>query len=413
MFKKHLCIILILVLILLFPGCGSDNNKINTQTFQEPTITASKAPTPTPSTNENRNSEVTEPPTTTPQSEPSATPEPSITSDAPLEVHFIDVGQADSILIKAPDGKSMLIDAGNNADGPEVVSYLKKQGINKIDVLVGTHPHEDHIGGLDNVINSFDIGQIYMPKVSHTTKTFEDVLIAIQNKGLKVTTPVPGSTFDLGTAKCTILAPNNSSYEGLNNYSIVVKLEYGNTSFLFTGDAESVSEQEMLSKGYDLKTDVLKVGHHGSDSSTTQAFLDKINPAYAVIMVGKENSYGHPSKAVMDRLQAKGVAVYRTDENGTIVATSNGNSIMFNVKSGSYAARVETLNSPAPETKSEQNSETEPTPPTTDRIVYWTPSGKSYHYSKNCPTLSRSKTILEGPLSECPKTDPCDKCVKW
>ena len=405
MFKRYLCIIL--TTILLLSGCGSNSNNAAMTTFQVPTTIASETPAPPsiPSTNEKTNSEVVEPPTITPEPEPSATPEPSITNDTPIEVHFIDVGQADAILIKAPTGENMLIDAGNNADRPEVVSYLKKQGINKIDVLVGTHPHEDHIGGLDNVINSFDIGQIYMPKVSHTTKTFEDVLIAIQNKGLKVTTPVPGSTFDLGTAKCTILAPNNSSYEGLNNYSIVVKLEYGNTSFLFTGDAESVSEQEMLSKGYDLKTDALKIGHHGSDSSTTQAFLDAVNPKYAIIMVGKDNSYGHPSKVVMDRLQAKSVAVYRTDENGTIVATSDGNNITFNVKPGSYSSG-ETTSSAAPEPSPSV------TVPTNDRIVYWTSSGKSYHYTKSCSTLSRSKNILEGPLSSCPKTDPCDKCVK-
>lgn len=346
-----------------------------------------------------------------------------------LKVHFIDVGQADSILIQTPDGKSMLIDAGNNADGQAVVSYLKGQGVSKIDILVGTHPHEDHIGGMDNVINSFEIGQIYMPKVSHTTKTYEDVLTAISRKGLKITSPTPGSTFSLGEVRFTILAPNSSTYEDMNDYSIVLKMEYGNTSFLFTGDAEQVSENEIIAKGYNLKADVLKVGHHGSSSSTSQAFLDKVSPKYAVIMVGSDNNYGHPHKETMDKLEAKGIPVYRTDENGTIVATSDGTNITFNTEPGSYASRNgstassgETSSSGSGSASSSNNDSekatteapTSVTTPSTsnDRIVYWTPNGKSYHYTKDCPTLARSKTILSGPLSECPKSDPCDKCVR-
>lgn len=350
-----------------------------------------------------------------------------------LKVHFLDVGQADSILIQTPTGENMLIDAGNNADGTTVVSYLKNQGISKIDILVGTHPHEDHIGGMDNVINSFDIGQIYMPKVEHTTKTYEDVLTTISNKGLKPIAPTPGSTFNLGETKFTILAPNSSSYEDLNNYSIVLKMEYGNTSFLFAGDAEDVSEQEMLNKGYDLSADVLKIGHHGSSSSTTQAFLSKVNPKYAVIMVGADNNYGHPAQETMDKLKAANITVYRTDECGTIIATTDGENITFNTKPGSYASRdggstasnntggtVSTSSNSGSTSSSNNDSEKETTKPSTsdtssstsnDRIVYWTPKGKSYHFSKDCPTLSRSKTILSGPLPECPKSDPCDRCT--
>lgn len=244
-----------------------------------------------------------------------------------LEVHFIDVGQADSILIKTPTGESMLIDAGNNADSDLVYSYLKAQNIEKLNVVIGTHPHEDHIGSLDTVINNFDVEKVYMPKVSHTTKTFEDVLLAIKNKGLKITTPIPGDTFNLGQAKCTILAPNSSTYEELNNYSVVLKLEYGNTSFLFTGDAEDISEKEILNKGYDVKADLLKVGHHGSSTSTTESFLKAVSPKYAVISVGKDNKYGHPDNVVLERLVNANIQVYRTDEVGTIIATSDGKNI--------------------------------------------------------------------------------------
>lgn len=247
-----------------------------------------------------------------------------------LEVHFIDVGQADSILIKTSKGNSMLIDAGNNADDDLVYSYLKSQGINTLDVVVGTHPHEDHIGGLDTVINNFSVNKIYMPKASSTTKTYEDVLLAIKNKGLKVTNPIAGSTFSIGDAKFTILAPNSSNYDDLNNSSIVLKMQYGSNSFLFTGDAEDVSERGMLNKGYDLSADVLKVGHHGSESSTTESFLKAVSPKYAIIMVGKGNSYGHPHNDVLNRLKTNNINVYRTDESGTIIATTDGKTISIN-----------------------------------------------------------------------------------
>ncbi|QEK13540.1 MBL fold metallo-hydrolase [Crassaminicella thermophila] len=252
-----------------------------------------------------------------------------------LEVHFMDVGQADAIFIKKGQN-TMLIDAGNNEDADWVVNYLKNQGIKKIDYVIGTHPHEDHIGGLDAVINSFDIGKVYMPKVTHTSKTFKDVIHAVKNKGLKISNPVVGSKIALGDAKGVILAPNSDKYKDYNNYSIVLKLTYGNTSFLFTGDAEGLSEKEMIDKGLNLSADVLKVGHHGSNSSTTLSFLNKVNPEYAVIMTGTDNDYGHPHKETMDKLKNKGIIVYRTDQNGTIVAISDGEHIKFNTNPGNY-----------------------------------------------------------------------------
>ena len=245
-----------------------------------------------------------------------------------LKVHFIDVGQADCILIQS-DEHTMLIDAGNNGDAKKVVAYIKSQNIEDLDYVVGTHPHEDHIGGLDAVIENFDIGVIYMPKAMNTTKTFEDVLNAIAKKGMKVTTPIPGTKVEFGEASFTILAPNSDNYKEVNNYSIVIKLVHGNNSFLFTGDAEDVSEKEMMEKGFDLSADVLKVGHHGSSSSTTEEFLMKVNPQYAVICVGKDNKYGHPHKETLDLLNKKGIKIYRTDKSGTIIAISDGESITF------------------------------------------------------------------------------------
>lgn len=252
-----------------------------------------------------------------------------------LKIHFINVGQADSILIQQ-GSKSMLIDAGNNGDGKLVKNYLLKEGIKSLDYLIGTHPHEDHIGGLDYIINDFEIGKIYLPKVTSTTKTFKDVVIAIKNRGMKVTVPKTGETFNLGSAKCTIMAPNGSEYKDLNNFSVVIKLEFGSNSFLFTGDAEELSENEILEEGFNVKADLLKVGHHGSSSSTSNKFLSSVNPKYAIISCETGNDYGHPHKKIMDKLKNENIPVYRTDELGTIIATSNGNTITFNTKPGSY-----------------------------------------------------------------------------
>ena len=257
---------------------------------------------------------------------PKSNPESS--SDS-LKVHFIDVGQADSILIQQGN-ENMLIDAGNNDDEQTLKNYLSSLGISEFKYVVGTHAHEDHIGSLDYIINSFKVGKIYFPKTTATTKTFENVVKAVKNKGMQFTTPKVGETFKIGDAECTILAPNGSSYDDANNYSIVIKVQYGNNSFLFTGDAEDVSEKEMLSKGLNLKADVLKAGHHGSSSSSTDAFLNAVNPKHAVISVGKNNDYGHPHKETLEKFTSRGINVYRTDESGTIVATSDGNNITFN-----------------------------------------------------------------------------------
>ncbi|MEG2412556.1 MAG: ComEC/Rec2 family competence protein [Clostridium sp.] len=304
-----------------------------------------------------------------------------------LKVSYIDVGQADAILIQQGD-KYMMIDAGNNDDGIMVVDYLKKQGITKLEYVLGTHPHEDHIGGLDNVINNFEIGKVMMPSVETDTQTYKDVVNAAKNKGLKIENPKVGDVYSLGDATFTILAPIGTGYIDLNDYSIVTKLKYGNNSFIFTGDMETLSEGQLLAKQLDLSADVLKVAHHGSGSSTSQAFLDKVNPKYAVISVGKDNNYGHPDATVLNRLSSKGVNLFRTDKQGTIIATSNGNNITFN---------------------------TQPTvpeiPSVDENMSVWIASktGTVYHDSKECSSM---KTPIEIILKEARARGlkPCSKC---
>jgi competence protein ComEC len=249
-----------------------------------------------------------------------------------LEMNFIDVGQGDCTLIKLPKGEALLIDAGGNGAAETVVDYLKSQGINKLDFVIGTHPHEDHIGGLDVVIKSFQIGKVYLPKVSHNSKSFEDLLLAIQEKGLKVTEAKSGVEIGTGEeVKAVFVAPNNSNYQNLNNYSAVLKLSYGKTGFLFTGDAEEKSEGEMLLQLHTpLEAEVLKVGHHGSVTSTSQEFLDEVSPSFAIIPVGRDNDYGHPHREIIERLEAKNIQYFRTDLQGTIIALSDGQEIKFN-----------------------------------------------------------------------------------
>lgn len=250
-----------------------------------------------------------------------------------LQIQYLDVGQADASLIRLPNGQTMLIDAGGNATADQLVEYIKGQGIQRIDFLIGTHPHEDHIGGLDKVVDAFSIGEIYLPKIADsqvpTTKTYEDVLTAIEKKGLRINRGKAGTVmFQKEELSAELLAPNSDDYDGLNSYSIVVMLTYGEKKFLFMGDAETDSEEEILAR-FGVKADVLKCGHHGSSTSTSQAFLDKVSPEYAVISCGKDNSYGHPHQETLEALEKKNVAVYRTDLHHTIVASSDGENLTF------------------------------------------------------------------------------------
>ncbi len=248
-------------------------------------------------------------------------------------VIFVDVGQGDCEIIRLEDGRNILIDAGTNEGEDELVKKIKDYGIEKFDVVIATHPHEDHIGGMDAVIDNFDIGCVYMPDVVTTTKTFENLLDSIENKNLEVKKAKAGvSVINEENISMVFVAPNSDKYDDLNNYSAVLKFTYGKCSFLFTGDAEKLSEKEMLENSMDVSADVLKVGHHGSSTSSGKSFIEAVNPKYAIIEVGQDNEYGHPHKETMEELE--GVEIYRTDLQGDITAICDGDNIKITTKDG-------------------------------------------------------------------------------
>lgn len=246
-----------------------------------------------------------------------------------MEVHFLDVGQGDATLIMC-DGHSMLIDAGDYTKATAIQNYLKKQKINKLDYLIFTHPDSDHIGGAPVIITKFDVDKVFLSNFEKDNKTYQKMIQALDNKHLKYTTPKVGTQYTLGTAKITILAPNDS-YDNPNDASIALTVAHGGNKFLFTGDAEENAEKDILANGIDVSADVYKAGHHGSRTSTSQGFFKAVDPSYAVISCGTDNSYGHPHAETMNTFRMNGVDVYRTDEEGTIVAVSDGKEITFNV----------------------------------------------------------------------------------
>ncbi|NRT70146.1 ComEC/Rec2 family competence protein [Clostridium beijerinckii] len=243
-------------------------------------------------------------------------------------VHYIDVGQGDCILVQV-NNKNLLIDSGPKSDRRKLFNYLSELNLNKLDYVIATHPHEDHIGNMDDIIKTYSIGTFYAPKVESTTKSFEDMVDALKDKNLKVhVLKKDSNSIDLGeNTKVNVFSPNKDFYYNLNNYSPVIKIQYGNISFLFTGDAEKEVEKEILNNNEDISADVLKVGHHGSSTSTSKDFLKKVNPSIAVISVGKDNIYNHPDAITTKLLDDSNIKTYRTDKDGTIVICSDGSTI--------------------------------------------------------------------------------------
>lgn len=292
---KNVLLLILLSLILLFSGCGEIVERM--------------------------------------EAEPAPPPEVAVRlsdAESDFSIHFIDVVQGDSIFIVS-GGETMLIDAGDAKYADRVIKYLEDRGIKRIDYVVGTHPHADHIGGLARVIESFEIGGVWMPNIVHTTKTYENLIDTITKKGLTVSYPNPGESAAFGLAEVSVVAPFKMDKKALNNCSIVLRIAYDGFAFLFTGDAETKVENEIIASKANISADVIKIGHHGSTSSTSENFLRIVDPHYAIILVGEDNSYGHPMKAILNRLESHGVGVFRTDEQGDIVvAVEDGEIVVKN-----------------------------------------------------------------------------------
>lgn len=259
------------------------------------------------------------------------TQDSKVPKDSELMISYMDVGQGDAAYIKV-NGNDILIDAGPRSNSKELLEQLKAKNIDDFELVIATHPHEDHIGGMVDVFKEYEVKTFYSPKITHTTKTYENLVKAVKDEGLKTKELKGGMVIDLGEgAKFEVFTPQKSEYEELNDYSPIMKLSFGDTSYLFTGDAEKLAEEEALAKyKTSLDSDVIKFGHHGSSSSSSNAFIEAVSPKYGIISCAKDNKYGHPHRETLDIIKKYNIKTFRTDTDGEIILTSDGKSINFN-----------------------------------------------------------------------------------
>ncbi|MEG1482703.1 ComEC/Rec2 family competence protein [Clostridium sp.] len=331
------------------------------------------------------------------------------------KVHFINTGNSDAILITG--SKNILIDGGDNNDEQSLVKYIKDNGVKSLDYMIATHPHADHIGALDAVLNAFKVDNLLVANGSSTSDTYTDFINAAANKKVSPSVPLEGSKFELNNNSYIQIFNTNGGSDA-NEESLVTLYVNGNDKFLFTGDAEKGTEKEILSKMIDI--DVLKVAHHGSRTSTTSEFLNKVNPEYAVLTVGKDNKYNHPHKETMDKLKNKNIKVHRTDECGNIIFTSTGSGVKTDCSSGSYSYKDGSKDSvkETPKNNTEKHPEkskpkekSKPTKQDTNISKVWlSETGSKYHSINNCGRMNPNNATQVS-LSEAQKSyDACSKC---
>ena len=332
-----------------------------------------------------------------------------------LTVSFLDVGQADSIFISC-NGKTMLIDGGNTADGEFVCSYLRSSNVNKLDVLISTHAHEDHVGGLCSVGEEFEIDKAVISPKSHDSDCYENFINTLESSGVSYSEAEHGTSFDFGGAKVEILGPVSENPESMNSSSVVSKLTYKGVSFLFTGDCTAEEEKEILNAGYNVSCTVLKSGHHGSDYSSSYVFLREAMPEYAIISVGEDNSYGHPGDDCLSRYRDVGATVYRTDKMGTITATVDGDGALTFTNDENQSSAEQ--NNGASESQGEDADEVDgkvlTTSPNTATSYIGNKNSKIFHLP-TCSYLPKEKNrIYFASYSEAKSKNysPCSYCMK-
>ena len=406
--KKIKLFSLLLCILLLFSGCDlPEENTSNTAfpsasadivTEQSPAVVTDSTDTQVEENSSNSNEG--ESADNSPQSSSTAT-----IDTEQMRVHFIDVGQADSTFIELSNGQTMLIDAGRSGDAGTIINYIKNLKYSNIDYVVATHPHDDHIGGMASVLNSFDIGKMYMPKQAHTISAFTNMLDVIENKNIDLYTAKAGVNIAThGAIKIDIIAPFADSYSNINNCSAMVKLTYGKTVMIFTGDSEKEIESQLDFSNIDA--DVLKVGHHGSKSSSSTGFINAVSPDIAVISVGEGNSYGHPNSETIALLNQVGADVYRTDEQGTIVVTADKNKkITVDKKASTVKENAPPVVVQTP-TESVQNETS--VVDNQSQVVYRTNTGKKYHRSGCSYLKSKIETTVSG--AKAMGLEPCSRC---
>lgn len=411
-------VVLFVIAMLTFPTQGNEDKDIDDSSSSIAEIVEETQSKNTVITTESSDSVETTVITTVVTNITTNIAEETIAEGSTFNVHFIDVGQADAALIEC-DEHYMLIDGGNKEDSDIMYSVLKDKGISNLDIVVGTHAHEDHIGGLAGALNYATADVVLCPVTEYDSKAFEDFKKYADSRGNGIVVPNIGDTYKLGSANIRILGVNCES--DVNNTSIVLKIEYGETSFIFTGDADRETEQKIINSEVELSATVLKVGHHGSDTSTSYVWLNEIMPQYAVISVGKNNSYNHPTDEVLSRLHDADVTTFRTDLNGDIYATSDGKSVTFTTDKSVgedeiFKAGVvkETTQTPVEESKQDMQEEVVQDNLETYDYVVNTNTGKFHK-----PSCSSAKKIKESNRWEYNGTrqemidmgyEPCKNC---